>query len=280
MPNSLRDLNLEVLAVVAARHDLHRTVRFLLGWYIADLASIRLPSLEGGVLPTPKLREEFRSLAIRFIQSEPRHIIKQVPGEAPFTLNPAPDPATVFVGRGNPRTLINELVVLANRIGRQRLARWMTENSGTLLSELEAADLHHLRGPSSSIECDLRASMEGVCGIPIPVARSERLRVIEAPPKPAVKPSYEEARKSIFDHLQAHGWKLSDRTLHVPHATSPDGRIRLWFKAHAVHYTTAGKGERHEYKNALTLGYDMDIREYTPEGFAAKVQSDFAYLEH
>ena len=83
------------------------------------------------------------------------------------------------------------------------------------------------------------------------------------------KLTFLQARANIEDALERHGWSLT-RGLKIPHATSPNGRLRFWFKPQAVYYTTisGSRVDRHQYGNARTLEYDFDIREQDPEKFA------------
>ena len=69
--------------------------------------------------------------------------------------------------------------------------------------------------------------------------------------------TYAAARQRVHRELGLRGWKTSPPTLKLPHATSPDGQVRLWFKPQAVYHTT---GDRHEAGNARTVSYDFDIR--------------------
>ncbi len=41
---------------------------------------------------------------------------------------------------------------------------------------------------------------------------------------------------NVLDGLSALGWTVK-AGLRVPHATSPDGRLRLWFRKPTVYYT-------------------------------------------
>jgi hypothetical protein len=83
------------------------------------------------------------------------------------------------------------------------------------------------------------------------------------------KPTFLQARANIEEALGRHGWALV-RGLKIPHATSPNGRLRFWFKPQAVYYTTVSGSyvDRHQYANARTLEYNLDIREQDPEKFA------------
>jgi hypothetical protein len=71
------------------------------------------------------------------------------------------------------------------------------------------------------------------------------------------------ARARILDELRGLGWNVvafnarEGKPMKVPHATSPDGGLRLWFKPQAVWFT---KGNRHELGEARTISYDLDIR--------------------
>ena len=78
-----------------------------------------------------------------------------------------------------------------------------------------------------------------------------------------------EARNELMAFLASKHWKLSDKTLKVPYATSPNGEVRLWFKAQAVYFT---EGHGHSLNNARTLSYDLDIRKTTPEQFYHSVE--------
>jgi len=71
--------------------------------------------------------------------------------------------------------------------------------------------------------------------------------------------TYKASRVEIFKHLGSKGWDLSSPTLKVLHATSPDGGLKLWFKAQAV-YHSAGRGT--SLRNARTVSYDLDLRRY------------------
>lgn len=81
--------------------------------------------------------------------------------------------------------------------------------------------------------------------------------------------TFPQARAEIFAALRDAGWSVKS-DLKVPHATSPDGSLRLWFKAQAVHAT---EGDRHNFGNARTFGgYGLDIRQYDGPGFLMLVQ--------
>lgn len=54
------------------------------------------------------------------------------------------------------------------------------------------------------------------------------------------RPTFAEAKSAIWSALRDAGWSMSDPHLKVRHATSPDGDLRLWFKAQAV-YESQGR---------------------------------------
>lgn len=78
--------------------------------------------------------------------------------------------------------------------------------------------------------------------------------------------TYTQAQRDILENLAANGWQVS-AALKIPHATSPNGRLRLWFKPQAVWYTKLkpGERERHNFKDARTISYDLDIRRKDPD---------------
>lgn len=82
----------------------------------------------------------------------------------------------------------------------------------------------------------------------------------------AKKLTFKEARQQVFDFLRKRGWKIADH-LSVPHATSSDGRVRLWFKAqavYAVHKERAEEGaDPLQFKDAHSMS--SDLREIADE---------------
>ena len=80
--------------------------------------------------------------------------------------------------------------------------------------------------------------------------------------------TYAVARANILSALRAQDWTLSG-DLKVPHATSPDGAIRFWFRSQAVYFTTASRGERHQPQSAYSLDQAcaVDIRKYSAEAY-------------
>ena len=49
--------------------------------------------------------------------------------------------------------------------------------------------------------------------------------------------TFKQAKADIWHKLQLMGWTMSATTIKVPHATSPSGRTRLWFKPQGIHWT-------------------------------------------
>jgi len=87
----------------------------------------------------------------------------------------------------------------------------------------------------------------------------------------AASRTYAQAQAEILAHLRARGWTVRS-DLKIPHATSPDGELRLYFKPQAVYYT---QGNRHEFKNARST-WVSDIRKLTPAQFDAEIQRMFS----
>ena len=92
--------------------------------------------------------------------------------------------------------------------------------------------------------------------------------------------TYALARAAIFEDLRRLGWNVVTRNtrtgepLKTPHATSVNGRFRLWFKPQAVHFTVSAAG-RHELGNARTLPGMPDIRRQPADMFVDDVAIHF-----
>lgn len=88
------------------------------------------------------------------------------------------------------------------------------------------------------------------------------------------KKTYAQTHKDFQEGLEKHGWKVqranksTGKALSVPHATSPDGQHKLWFKTQSVHLSGGGQtmGE------ARTLTYS-DLRDLNFDDFHKVVQS-------
>jgi hypothetical protein len=90
--------------------------------------------------------------------------------------------------------------------------------------------------------------------------------VFAAAPVVAAPRTFAQSHDEILDYLASRGWSVK-KSLKVPHATSPDGRVRLWFKSQAVYFTN---GTHHELGNARSIF--VDTRVLTPEEFLRDVQ--------
>ena len=96
---------------------------------------------------------------------------------------------------------------------------------------------------------------------------------------PKKKRTYLQARDDIWAALRRAGWSMSMLHLKLPHATSPNGYLRLWFKPQAVHYTI-NSGEfapsrRHLSADARAIAYDLDIRTMSPTEFLDVIKERF-----
>lgn len=101
---------------------------------------------------------------------------------------------------------------------------------------------------------------------------AERRDLQEAAEKPKKRPTFQAAKDAVLKALEAKKWVLKTRgpdgkPMKIPHATSPSGDVRLWFKPQALYFTVvSGGGARHEFKNARSLW--VDIRDEDPAEFA------------
>jgi len=83
------------------------------------------------------------------------------------------------------------------------------------------------------------------------------------------RPTYKAARLALWSYFGTQGWKLSNPRLKNLWATSPDGRLRLWFKAQSI-YTERGPGPW-SINNAHSLTHGLDIRDWSPARFYAAI---------
>lgn len=72
----------------------------------------------------------------------------------------------------------------------------------------------------------------------------------------AKQKTYAQTFAEFMDALEKDGWTLK-RSLKIPHATSPDGKHKLWFKTQAVYQSRGDQG----FGDARTLTYN-DLRKY------------------
>lgn len=95
--------------------------------------------------------------------------------------------------------------------------------------------------------------------------------------------TFGKAKLRLLGELSRLGWDVQDG-LKVPHATSPDRRIRLWFKPQAVWYTGSDhhSGFRHDFHAARTISYSLDTRRLSAPSLVAmaqdRVQRDLAHI--
>jgi len=90
--------------------------------------------------------------------------------------------------------------------------------------------------------------------------------------------TYVEAKNEILKLLQSKGWQVKSG-LKIEHATSPDGNVRLWFKAQSIYMTKlndpvySGGNGRHNFGDArsLTGGY-VDIRKEPADKIVAWIE--------
>lgn len=98
-------------------------------------------------------------------------------------------------------------------------------------------------------------------------------------PKPKL-PTYAKAKSTVIDGLEKRGWTVK-KDLKIPHATSPDGQTRLWFKPQAMWVSRLGGGdkgidpvERHDLKHA---GSNFaDIRKYAEDDGIEKLHKSYS----
>ena len=63
--------------------------------------------------------------------------------------------------------------------------------------------------------------------------------------------TYNEAEKRLLSELAALGWTVK-AGLKIPHATSPNGKLRVWFKTNATYLSN----DTHTFANARSLWCD------------------------
>lgn len=80
------------------------------------------------------------------------------------------------------------------------------------------------------------------------------------------QPTYAVAKNNVLDYLAQQGWEVK-KDLKIPHATSPDWTVRLWFKSQAIYFSNG----KHDMSNASSL--HSDIRKMTPEEFVSDAMS-------
>jgi len=99
---------------------------------------------------------------------------------------------------------------------------------------------------------------------------------IRAPKGPKVpkRKTYRQAQDDIMDYLESQGWALRDG-LKVPHATAPDGRCRVYFKAQAVYFAEDLGSIGRPLPGNLAFKYArsmwVDVRKLDGPGFVREV---------
>lgn len=141
---------------------------------------------------------------------------------------------------------------------------WLTEGSLQKFRD----DVHHRKMASEVILSYTEVT-------PMSEVRDFQDAVIVAKLVQAAKgKTYQEAQQEILTALKSKGWKIVTG-LKIPHATSPDGKLRLWFKAQAIWSTFDGepRGSRnmHEFKNARSTWID-DIRKMDADKALAEIE--------
>jgi hypothetical protein len=79
-------------------------------------------------------------------------------------------------------------------------------------------------------------------------------------------PTFKKAQEAHLDHFASKGWSVKTG-LKVPHATSPDGKTRLWFKSQSVHVSKSQTGKGHNLGDSRSTW--LDPREHSPESLHA-----------
>jgi hypothetical protein len=94
-----------------------------------------------------------------------------------------------------------------------------------------------------------------------------------AVPKPAPKRkarTYAEAQRDFLSYLRQQGWAVSP-PLKEPHATSPDGGYRIWFRPQAVYYAPREAG-KYDRGRARSLWFLRDLRQMDGQEFVAEIE--------
>jgi hypothetical protein len=92
-------------------------------------------------------------------------------------------------------------------------------------------------------------------------------------------PKFDDSKKGHLDHLKSKGWDVKTigpdmKPMKVPHATSPSGKTRLYFKKQSVHVSQKGwKGAKHDLHNAHSM--TDDHRTMNPEQLHAHVEKHY-----
>ena len=90
----------------------------------------------------------------------------------------------------------------------------------------------------------------------------------------AKKPTFQEVRQKVFAFLKSKNWKIAENNK-IPHATSPDGKTRLWFKAQADYAVSDRNRDEGSDPLKFENSHSMtsDLRDYIDESkFEALVE--------
>jgi RadC-like JAB domain len=90
---------------------------------------------------------------------------------------------------------------------------------------------------------------------PSPETIEEQMYGAKEPAKP---PTFAKVREMLLSGLKERGWAVA-ANLKVPHATSPDGSTRLWFKTQSIYINDPGTDPR---QFSSTHSMSSDMREY------------------
>jgi hypothetical protein len=103
-------------------------------------------------------------------------------------------------------------------------------------------------------------------------AREAAAAAREPAPRPVKKGArtYAEAQRDFLSYLRQQGWAVSP-PLKEPHATSPDGGYRIWFRPQAVYYAPREAG-KYDRSRAHSLWFRRDLRQMDGPEFVSEVE--------
>ena len=84
-----------------------------------------------------------------------------------------------------------------------------------------------------------------------------------------MKETYQQAKVRLLRELASQGWGTSPH-LKIPHATSPNQEIRVWFKPQALYFTLIQGEKRHHFGDARSI--HVDFRGMTMEQLTETIQ--------
>lgn len=95
--------------------------------------------------------------------------------------------------------------------------------------------------------------------------------IVESLEEAKVKRTYAMAKKEMLDAFQKAGWRVA-AGLKIPHATSRDMTLKLWFRPQAIYVTKDSRG-KHKAGNARSL-HLPDLRKIDPERFVKYIEDE------